>query len=235
MSAAAASLTAPLGERLCEVWVADHALHRPAYDALLDEAERARAEAFVRPVDRISFVLGVALLKMAVAGVTNASPASIRVDRRCDECGRAHARPRIRGADLHVSVSRSGSLVAVALTRVGPVGVDIERHAAGRTAALARQILTATEPVSRREDILTYWCRKESVVKATGQGLRVPLKDVVVSPAADPAQLVSYQGRELAASLVDLDLDARYTAALTVLTDGDVTVEVRAADALLGR
>jgi 4'-phosphopantetheinyl transferase len=219
--------------QLCHVWVADVARHRPVHDALLDDIERSRAEAFLRPADRSRFVLGVALVKFAVAGIAGLEPAAVHVDRRCDECGRPHGRPRLPGSDVHLSVSHSGALVVVALTRAGPVGVDVEHRDPARPAPPA-DVLTAAEPLGRPQDLLIYWCRKESVVKATGEGLRVPLQEVVVSPADGFPRLVSYQGRPLAASMADLDVGDSYAAALTVLTAGPLTVDTRSADSLLG-
>src|SRR5215218_3272440 len=154
----------------CDVWVADLAMQRTAHDALLDEVERGRADAFVRPADRSRSVLGVALLKLAVARSIGVAPASVRVDRRCAVCGRPHGRPRVVGSDVEVSVTHSGSLVAVAITWDGPVGVDAEHRAIDRTMPPAEHIVTDSEPVREADDLLTYWCRKESVVKATGDG-----------------------------------------------------------------
>jgi 4'-phosphopantetheinyl transferase len=222
-----------MNAQACEVWVADLAMHRPAHDDLLDGVEQIRADAFVRPVDRTRFTLGAALLKLAIVRSTDRLPSSVNVDRRCDTCGGPHGRPRVRGSDTHVSVSHSGELVAVALTTAGPVGVDAEYRLPGRRMPPAQQFVAAAEPVVRPEDLLTYWCRKESVVKATGEGLRVPLREVVVTPADEAARLVSYRGGTLVASIIDLDLCASYAAALTVLTDGPVTVDIRRADVLL--
>jgi 4'-phosphopantetheinyl transferase len=222
-----------MDHQACEVWLADPGLHRPAHDALLDEAERSRADAFVRVDDRSSFVVGAALLKLAVAGRTGVAPESVRVDRRCPTCGKPHGRPRVPGADVHVSVSRSGSLVAAALTRAGPVGVDVERRPADRLGPLARRILTAAEPVDRADDLLTYWCRKESVLKATGEGLRIALREVIVSPASEPARLVSYRGSAIDAAMADLDVADTHAAALTVLTHGRVSIDIRSAAFLL--
>jgi 4'-phosphopantetheinyl transferase len=94
-------------------------------------------------------------------------------------------------------------------------------------------VLDPQEPINQPEDMLTYWCRKESVVKATGDGLRVLMREVVVSPAESPARLIRYPGRELVAWMTDLDLGPSYAAALTVLTAGSVTVDLRSAEALV--
>lgn len=218
----------------CEVWVAELSQRRPAHDAMLDDVERERAEAFLRPDDRKRFVVGVALLKLAVAHRTGRPASSVHVDRRCHLCGGPHGRPRVLGTDAHVSVSHSGSLVAVALTNARPVGVDIEHRAVGRVLPLARDVVTASEPLCRPEDLLTYWCRKESVVKATGDGLQVPLPEVVVSSAGARARLVSYRGEPLAAFMTDLDVGDAYAGTLTVLSTNRITVHLRSAAPLLG-
>jgi 4'-phosphopantetheinyl transferase len=199
----------------------------PPCDGLLDEVEQTRAASFVRREDQTRFVAGAALLKIAVADHMTAGPTSVRVDRRCERCGGPHGRPRVLGSDLHVSVSHSGSLVAVALSPAGAVGIDIEHRARARALPPARQVLTPSEPLGRPEDLYTYWCRKESIVKATGEGWQVPCREVVVSRADQPARLVSYRGNPLSAFMADLDLGGTYAAAVTVLSAEDIAVQVR--------
>jgi 4'-phosphopantetheinyl transferase len=222
-----------MGEGSCEVWVADLAWRRPEHDALLDDVERARASTFLRPDDRSRFVAGVALLKLTVARLTGHPAGSVRVDRRCPLCGRAHGRPRLMDSDLQVSVSHSGSRVVVALTGSGEVGVDIEQRAVTRALPAVPLVLADSEPLSDPEDFLTYWCRKESAAKATGEGLQVPFRDVVVSPAREPARLMSYRGSPLIAFMADLDVGRDYASALTVLTPDPIAVGIRTASGLL--
>ncbi len=217
----------------CEVWTAEIAKRRPVHDSLLDEVELARVDAMRRHIDRARFVVGLAVLKCAVAMHVGCPAPSVRVDRRCQTCGGHHGRPRVPGTDLHASVSHSGPLVVVALTDAGPVGVDIEHRVTNRLLPAARDVVTASEPIVGPGDLLTYWCRKESVVKATGDGLRVPLREVVVSPAVERARLVSFRGQPLSAFVTDLDLGAEYAAALTILSPADITVRVRSAAPLL--
>jgi 4'-phosphopantetheinyl transferase len=216
------------GRQRCDVWVAAIDLRRPVDGGLLDDVERARAAAFVRSDDRARFVVGAALLKLAVADQTGDSARSVRVDRRCASCGGPHGRPQILESALHVSISHSGSLVAVALSRAGAVGVDVE-HRTARALPAAGRILTPSEPLGRPEDLYTYWCRKESVVKATGEGWQVPCREVVVSRPEDRARLVSYHGKPLTAFMTDLDLGDAYAAALTVLSSDEINVHVRPA------
>jgi 4'-phosphopantetheinyl transferase len=221
-------------ELSCDVWVTEPAPSALGREDLLDEDERARADSFLRPDDRSRFVAGVAVLKLAVARANRWPAASVRVDRRCPTCGLPHGRPRVQGGGLHVSVSHSGSRVVVALTASAPLGVDIEQRAIERALPPAEHILTSSEPLRDPEDFLTYWCRKESAVKATGDGLQADFREVVVSPAREPARLVSYRGHPLTAFMTDLDVGAGYASALTVLSAGPMTVRLRCANRLFG-
>jgi len=221
----------PLGLR---VWLADVAMLRPAHLLLLSSVEKARQSAYKRAEDSARFTVAAALLRLAAAAEMGATPASILVDRTCASCGAPHGKPRITGTDLHVSVSHSGRKVTVALTRAAPVGIDVEAISPVDVDELRRFCLTADEPVNRLAEFYCYWCRKESVVKATGDGLRVPLTEVLVSPAEEPARLVSYRGGPLAATMADLPVGPCYAGAATVLASGDTDLEMLDARALLG-
>lgn len=192
---------------------------RPEDESLLDPVECERARSARRAQDRARFVLGVALLKRTVAEVTGKSAGAVRLERRCPDCGGPHGRPEVRGGGVHVSVSHSGSLVAVAVSATGPVGVDIESRARSGALPPIDRIVTAHEPLTRPSDLLTYWCRKESALKATGDGLRKPVTEVIVTRPAEPARLLAFCGERLAASMADLDCGPGYVGAVTVLTD----------------
>lgn len=210
----------------CQVWFADIALQQAAHLALLDDIERGRRERYRQDVDQARFATGAALLRLVVAAELGIAPTSVRVDRACHRCGAPHGKPRVLGANLHVSVSHSGDLVALALTRDAPVGVDVEVMTDRDTAGLARTVLTDSEEIRGPADFYSYWCRKEAVVKATGDGLQVPLVDVVVSPPEAPARLISYQGAPLTCSMRDLPVDVGYAAALAVLAEGDLEIQI---------
>lgn len=223
----------------CQVWLADVSQLNGEHEKLLDATERGRAAAFVRPEDRSRFVLGAVLLKFAVADATSGSPQDVVVDRSCDQCGQPHGRPRVPAGGIDVSVAHSGSLVAVALSRLGPVGIDVEQQAGEADPALVKRVIAAEELAETAglpmREFLTYWCRKESVLKATGEGLRVPMTEVLVTGPHDPPSLRSYRGGRLDAVILDLDVGGpSYVAALTVITGGPVDAHVARADRMLG-
>jgi 4'-phosphopantetheinyl transferase len=200
---------------------------------VLDPIEQARAAVYARESDRARFVLGVALLKSAVAKEHQIEPNAVHINRSCATCDAHHGAPRVVDSNLHVSVAHSGARVIAALTPAGPVGVDVESRTSRLAMPPARDVLTPAEVLLNVDDFLTYWCRKESMLKATGAGLTVSLLDVVVSPASEPARLVSFRGDGAPAFMTDLDLGPRFAAAVTVLTNDVVSVEVLSAETLL--
>jgi 4'-phosphopantetheinyl transferase len=115
--------------------------------------------------------------------------------------------------------------------RARPLGGD------GDTDGLARMVLadseraalSAADPAVRDRSFLVAWTRKEAVTKATGDGLGVSFKEVVVSPAGQPPRLLAwpYPLAPQDVSLLDLDAAPGYLAALAVIGR---CAEVRARD-----
>lgn len=242
-------LLPPLERGACQVWWARVGSGQTGdngrWDGLLDHVERARAEAYHREMDRRRFVVGVGLSRLVLAGQLGLAPARVPLDRRCEQCGAPHGRPRLPGAEIGLSVSHSEEWVAVAFVRGALVGVDVEsvrpalrlEHLVGSALAPAERDQLATCPDGDQPGaFLTYWTRKEAVVKATGDGLSVQLPGVVVSPpGADPV-LLSYEGRTDLTSkttLADLHPGTGYRAALAVIGEAPTSITQLAAEAVL--
>lgn len=184
-----------------EVWWARPQAARPAHLALLDAVERERHERLRRPADRARFTVAAALLRLVVAMHTGQDPAAVVVDRRCSACDRMHGKPRLPGTGLAASISHSGGRVVVACGRGVELGVDVEElPPPPDVAALAGDVLTDSEaeavgPLDGAElahALLTYWTRKEAVLKTTGDGLGVPLRSVAVSAPDQWPELRAY-------------------------------------------
>ena len=169
---------------VCEVHLATLQCLELRHHALLDEHEARRRARFRLDADRDRFTLGTVLLRGLVAERTNVDFASATIDRTCDVCGEPHGRPRLAHPDLEASISHAGDVVAVALTAAGPVGVDIEVVPTGEYESLIASVCTPAEQefVRGPRDFYAYWTRKEAVLKATGEGLRRPMTDLVVTP-----------------------------------------------------
>lgn len=112
-----------------QVWWSNLTAADRALAAMLDDRERVRLKSLVRPADQGRFLVGAALVRVAVGAWLDIAPEAVVVDRTCPECGRQHGRPEIRGPGTElpqVSVSHSGVLIVVALAK-RPVGIDVER------------------------------------------------------------------------------------------------------------
>jgi 4'-phosphopantetheinyl transferase len=217
-----------------EVWWGRPTAALPWHTELLAPAERERRLAFLRAEDQARFTVATAVLKLAVARRLGLPADRVSVDRACDDCGRPHGRPRLPGTGLAASISHSGDRVAVALTESVPVGVDVEQIRPVGVEEVAGHVLAADESAATLPDFFRYWTRKEAVVKATGEGLRMALPKVVVTRPDEPARLLRYGDRtDLVASLSDLDADEGYAAAIAVLAAGPIQVTPRDAAVLL--
>jgi 4'-phosphopantetheinyl transferase len=239
-AAAGGGVPAALGDG-CQVWWAPAAAAHPALAGLLDRDERERMARFVRAQDRALYLVAHALARLVLAPLVGVPASRIRFVARCATCGGPHGKPAVAGSAAgspagsaaggtapELSISHSGARVAVALSR-SPVGVDVEQVTRRpMDDGLVRTVLTPAEQASldrlpaadRHRGLLTYWTRKEALVKATGEGLAVPLTDLTVSGPGEPPRLVSWAGRvgmAAAVHLADLDPGPDHLGCLAVL------------------
>ncbi|ROS28049.1 4'-phosphopantetheinyl transferase [Cellulomonas sp. PhB150] len=120
-----------------------------------------------------------ALARRAVAHVRGVDPADVVVGRRCPTCGStAHGAPMTTGA--HVSITRGTGVVAVAVSAVGPVGIDLEQRRDELWPGFDDLALAPGEHVATTDERLRAWVRKEAVLKASGLGLTVDPRSVVL-------------------------------------------------------
>lgn len=108
----------------------------------------------------------------------------------------------------------------VGLTHSGPVGVDIECADAPSFAGFDDVVLHPDERAASVRDRATSWVRKESLLKATGDGLGVDPRDVRLGEAADPPCLLGWAARPSLPgrlSMHDVDVGTDHVASVTVL------------------
>lgn len=209
------------------VWWAAPSHAAPWMRELLDEAERDRHSRYRRPVDQDRFLVGATLLKRAAAAQLDVDAGAVKLVRVCPDCDEPHGRPTLPGSGLELSLAHSGNRVVVATALRTPVGVDVEQgNPTLDPGTLADSVLTAREaatlaalPASqRRAGFLAYWTRKEAVLKATGDGLRVPLLQVEVTGPLEPPRVLAMAGRSPEQiGLLGLDAGPDHTAALAVI------------------
>lgn len=150
----------------------------------------AAASRFIRMEDRArcigaGLLLAFALTRHAPGG---AIPPRVETDAHGKPC-----LPEIPG--FHFNLSHSGKWVLCGVGD-GPLGVDIERTGRDITQVAERYFspkeLEPLEHLSmeeRRGRLMSIWVIKESYMKATGLGLRLPLEQLEVLPGSQPVLL----------------------------------------------
>lgn len=211
--------------RPVEVWVVPLDGPAPPPDhlvGLLDDAERARYDAFRDPALQRRYLRSHAAARAVLGTVAGVAPHRIRVG-----IG-SHGKPEPAGLPgLAYSLSHADELAVVAVSTTGTLGVDVDRVRDGsRWRALAtrwfppdeaRQVLRGP----RRDDetrFLRLWTRKEAVVKAAGarlaDGLRLPVG------CADGPRLVEASAGSLRGQWVIHDVPVARPYAASVAVEG---------------
>jgi 4'-phosphopantetheinyl transferase len=139
----------------------------------------------------------------------------LTVGRRCSRCGGGgHGQPYVEGDTVHVSLGRAPGLVVAAVSSAGPVGVDVEQAGA---AGFPGFEAVAVHPDEASAEPTATWVRKEALLKATGWGLVVDPRTVLLD---DAPSLVDWDERLPAphrCRLYDLPLTDGYVGAVAVI------------------
>jgi 4'-phosphopantetheinyl transferase len=221
------------------VLLVGHAVARPGLARRLTADERLRVDR-AAPTHRDAVASALLLARWFLADACGVAADTVRIRRRCPRCGSTdHGVPWAARADggpvPHLSTSRSGDRVAVALSDAGPVGIDVERRDADPGRALAAVVLAPGEArAAGPGGLLRTWVRKEAVLKAAGTGLAVDPRALVLADGV-PRPTVRTTAAELDPPagarwwLTDLDLGDAHLAALACTTPGSAAPEVRVA------
>ncbi|MEN1936058.1 4'-phosphopantetheinyl transferase superfamily protein [Paenibacillus sp. 102] len=225
----------------CQVWWARTSDLQPWHYDLLNDTEREKANLFHQSEDRARFMIGCAISRLVLGKQLAMTPFQVPIDRTCSVCKLAHGRPQLPVGMPQLSVSHSGERVAVAFTTSTAVGIDVEQINSNiDVLKMAVGVLTDIEiarllqlPVERQvEGFLTYWTRKEAILKATGEGLMISPSNLTVSnPENVPELLVFKEESTLVetTTMMNLHPGSGYIASIAFLNK-DVT-EMRQFDA----
>jgi 4'-phosphopantetheinyl transferase len=199
---------------------------RSLWDTLTAD-ERQRAERYLFQKDRTFFVVARGLLRVLLGRYLRQDPPHLRF------IYGPHGKPALAtdtgGGALRFNVSHSHGLALYAITRGREVGVDVERirpkvaqekiaerFFSPREVTLLRALPAPLQATA----FFACWTRKEAYIKATGEGLTLPLDqfDVSLVPG-EPAALLrtAWDPQEAARwALQDLAPAPGYRAAVAV-------------------
>ena len=154
---------------------------------LLAADERERAGRFVFEEHRWRFVVCRGKLRQILANYLVESPASLRF------CCEASGKPLLDGKnanELSFNVAHAADLALIAISRSGPVGVDVEaiRPLTADLWGLAQEHFSPRErselmQIAEQDRLPAFfrgWTRKEAIIKADGRGLAAALDQIEV-------------------------------------------------------
>lgn len=214
------------------VWVASNEELRPAAGARRDPTDVAAAAPGVGRAGGPTHLFGHRAGRILLRSILGAYHRQPCAGALVASDGAGDGKPRlvhVDGSRCHVefSISHSRTHVAVAIRDCGPVGVDTETRTFTRVQlqSVARRILgeeaaesfARLDPSEQPEHLLQQWCAKESVLKATGEGLARDPRSVQVplplpqGPFAAAGHLVHLISRDPVVCVAYADLDGSGT------------------------
>jgi 4'-phosphopantetheinyl transferase len=192
---------------------------------LLTLEEKQRADRFRFDKDRNLFTTARGWLRALAGAYTHSAPERIAFRYS------AQGKPELAGGgqDLRFNLSHSGELVLLAFALRRRLGVDVEKirkdflisDIAERFFSPAERACLCRLPAAvQHKAFFRCWTRKEAYIKATGDGLSLPLDQFDVSFAPDePAHILATRpdpGEAERWSLRDLDVGDQYAGALVI-------------------
>jgi len=164
---------------------------------VLSSDELTRASRFHFSRDRQRFIAGRALLRTILAGYLRTDAHSLTFSYSKKE------KPSLASdhadSGITFNVSHSGAVALLAFTRRREIGVDVEQvRPDSDLEAIARRFFSMHEqnqlaalPAENKVDaFFRCWTRKEAYIKATGDGLSLPLNQFDVSLEVGEANAV---------------------------------------------
>jgi 4'-phosphopantetheinyl transferase len=180
-------------EQHLDIWWIDvqaYTDHLADFAPLLSSMELKQAERFFHLQDRQYYTVTHGICRLILSRYVNQPAQQIRI------VPASHGKPLLASStDIHFNLTHSGSKALVAIGRY-PLGIDMEQMKADLPFdELVSQFMSPQEeksfatlpPQQKREAFYLCWTRKEAYVKAIGQGLFYPIRQVTFS--FDPADV----------------------------------------------
>ena len=197
---------------------------------LLSNDEQARADRYRFIRDRSWFVARRGRLRLILAEYLGLEPAGLEFS--YNHFGKPALREEAQ-SKITFNISHSHGLALFAFARRVDIGVDLENRRENIDyLGLAERFFSSAEieqlhslsPAFRPQAFFLCWTRKEALIKASGEGLSLPLAnfDVSLSPGEPARLLATRHGLDAPEkwSLFNLEPALDYSAALAVHGQG---------------
>jgi 4'-phosphopantetheinyl transferase len=192
---------------------------------LLSSDESSRAEKFVVPHARDSFIASRAILRKLLSSYTALDPSALLLT------SNPHGKPRLstnNAPPVSFNLSHSHGTGLLAFAQASEIGVDLE-YIRPDFAAIEiadhffspaeRAQLTALPPHARTAAFFRCWTRKEAYVKARGAGMSIPLDTFTIELAHNHPQRIRDEGDSLW-TCYNLDMSQDFAAAVVAAGEG---------------
>lgn|SRR5262245_19355267 len=167
---------------------------------LLSSLERTILGRLRSPVARRDYLATHALARAMLADLLGIEPGELRI--RTSPLGRPHLEVSPGLSCPRFSIAHADGVALCAIAARREVGADLEslRNVGPRPLEVAETICSAAEvrallaaPAAQRsERLLYYWTLKEALAKATGLGLRLPLRCITIAEEETPGHQVEW-------------------------------------------
>jgi len=197
------------------------------FTVLLSDDERTRAGKFASEQKSREFIITRGSLREILGHALHEDPRRFNIDYE------AQGRPYLNGNEqhsrIHFSVTHSHELALIAMTMDHNIGIDLEKIRTDiEHTGLSRRFFSTAEyqalqhytDAARLRAFFATWTRKEAIIKATGIGIALGLKQFDVSVDPDqPAQLQATRWEQKIRTdwvLTNIDTEPGYIACLAV-------------------
>jgi 4'-phosphopantetheinyl transferase len=161
----------------------------PSYAELLSADEQERANRFLFEKHRNRFVNARGILRTILGNYLGSSPKELRF--RLQKGGKPELHNEETQARLRFNLAHTGDLAIYALALDHEIGIDLERvRPYAEALPIANRFFSKQEydwllgqPLELRNFcFFRLWTRKEAYLKASGDGLRLPLNQFTILP-----------------------------------------------------
>jgi len=174
----------------------------PNWATVLEPAEIAKAARFVSPEDRRRSGVSRAVLRLLLGNRLRVDPGEVRFS--YNAYGKPELPENLNREQLFFNLSHARDVVLIGIAKGHSIGVDVEWLGLDATFGdLASGICSPQEFADlaglpselRLPELLRYWTLKEAWVKAIGQGLSFPHREIQVQRRVGPNGTATYRVR----------------------------------------